>query len=92
MEKLNTLIKQLNYLLKNDVKYNSYEFLCWFSNTERYLKENYGQDSNEYKTFKDIKFASNLYEEDSDNTVVNTKACEGGLKQAKDLLKSLKEN
>lgn len=89
MEKLNTLIKQLNYLLKNDVKYNSYEFLCWFSNTERYLKENYGQDSIELKKFKDLKFASNLYEDELDNTAVNYKACEDGLKKAKELLKSL---
>lgn len=90
MEKLNTIIEQLNYLLKNDVKYNSYEFLCWFSNTERYLTENFGKDSNEYKTFKNIKFATNLYEDTNDNTVINCKACEDGLKQAKELLKSIK--
>lgn len=87
MNGLSILIKQINYLIKHDVKYNSYEFLCFYDNMDTYLKDTYGKDSNFYKEFKQIKFASNLYEDD-DNTVLNVEACLNGLLKAKELLKS----
>ena len=39
--------------------------------------------------FKDIKFATNMYE-DVDCTMVNKKACKDGLVEAKKLLEKLK--
>ncbi len=87
MDELATLNKQIDYLVKHDVKYNSYEFLCFYGNMDSYLKKTVGKDSPLYREFKEIKFASNLYEND-DNTFINVKACLDGLLKAKELLKS----
>lgn len=87
MNEVDTLLKQIDYLLKHKVKYNSYEFLCFYNNMEAYLKKTYGKDSNEYKKFKSIKFASDLYVVEDEFTMYDCKACESGLLEAKKLLK-----
>ena len=53
------------------------------------LEKEYGKASLAYKEFKDIKFATNMYE-DVDCTMVNKKACKEGLVEAKKLLEKLK--
>lgn len=88
MSNINKLILEIDSFIKNDVQYNSYEFLAWYSDVDTYLEKTYGRESLAYKTFKEIKFATNMYEE-VDCTIINKKACKDGLLQAKKLLEKL---
>ncbi len=90
MNNISDLIERINHIIEDDVQYNSYEFLNWYSDTNIYLERNFGKNSLAYKEFKGIKFATNMYEED-DCTIINKKACKEGLIQAKKILEMLKE-
>lgn len=89
MNSIDSLILGINKFIENDVQYNSYDFLSWYSAVDTYLEKEYGKASLAYKEFKDIKFATNMYE-DTDCTIVNKKACKDGLVEAKKLLEKLK--
>ena len=89
MNNIDSLILGINKFIEDDVQYNSYEFLAWYSDVDAFLEKEYGKTSLAYKEFKDIKFATNMYE-DVDCTMVNKKACKDGLVEAKKLLEKLK--
>ncbi len=88
MNNISDLIERINKIIENDVQYNSYEFLSWYSDVDGYLLDKFGKSSLAYKEFKDIKFATNMYE-DNDCTIINKKACRDGLIDAKKLLEKL---
>lgn len=88
MSSISDLIERINNIINNDVQYNSYEFLNWYSDVDNYLDYKFGKNSLAYKEFKDIKFATNMYE-DNDCTIINKKACKEGLIDAKKLLEKL---
>ncbi len=88
MSSIDNLIERINKIIEDDVQYNSYEFLGWYSDVDNYLLDKFGKNSLAYKEFKDIKFATNMYE-DNDCTIINKKACRQGLIDAKKLLEKL---
>ncbi len=90
MSNISDLIDRINNIIRDDVQYNSYEFLSWYSDVDEFLDQKFGKNSLAYKEFKDIKFASNMYE-DTDCTIVNMKACKEGLIDAKKLLEKLSD-
>lgn len=89
MNKIEDLILDVDHFINEDIQYNSYAFLAWYSNVSNFLLENYGKDSSIFKQFKAIKFATNMYE-DIDCTLINQKACKQGLMEALSLLKQLR--
>ena len=58
MNSIDSLILGINKFIEDDVQYNSYEFLAWYSDVDAFLEKEYGKTSLAYKEFKDIKFAT----------------------------------
>ena len=78
-EKLKKLVAEIDKLLENKTNPLSEEFIEWKTKAERTLKRIYGENSDEYNTFKNRLFASCTYTDNLSNIAKNLKACQDAL-------------
>lgn len=83
-EKLECLISETDVLIDHAVTPSTPGFQAWFSEGERFLIKRFGQDSFEYKKFKETKFMPGAYVTDAE--VI--RKCKEGLTATKLIFKS----
>lgn len=87
IEKLRTLIAQIDQMLASKINPSSEEFTTWRTKTERLLGKIYGEGSKEHKGFRDTSFWSLIFTCDSDVDSDNIEACYGALQTTRAKLK-----
>ena len=80
-EKLRSIVDEVDSLKEKHVKWKSPEMQAWHNKAVRWLLNQFGDDSYEFKSFARISFESVLIDERSD-----IEACAKGLAQAKAIL------
>ncbi len=80
LEKLKKLTQEIDGLLEQNINPESQEFEGWHLRTERVLKQLFGEESDEYKCFKNTPFYPtilSLYDNEFENDAIE--ACRNGL-------------